>query len=215
MERVGTVSGTKVEAPLAEIDSGVFTTSLTISGTPVATGTSFVPEDYVANAGGTLTVSGTGAETDGVGVDGNLTVTGTVVADGGVLATESSVVTISGHLQSEIDVFSTLAAVTIEAPSDEEDFSIMKVSEDTTLTKMYSVIQGAGSPSVTWTIRHDWNRNATGTEVVVGGTQTTSLTGGDTVTAMDNATITGSSWVWLETTVTGGSPQELVVELFI
>ena len=36
-------------------ESGIFSTSLTISGTPVATGTSFVPGDYVAKSGDTMT----------------------------------------------------------------------------------------------------------------------------------------------------------------
>ncbi len=51
MKTRGTVEATeRVRAP-----TGTFSESLTVSGLPVATGTSFVPGDYVAKSGDTMT----------------------------------------------------------------------------------------------------------------------------------------------------------------
>ncbi len=107
-----------------------------------------------------------------------------------------------------------IAAVTLDIPNDEEDFTIMKAVDDITLSQMFAVIRGPTSPTVTWTVRHGANRLLSGTEVVTGGTTTTSTTFGDTITTLNNPTVTGSSWLWLETTASGGSPQELTVELY-
>ncbi len=107
-----------------------------------------------------------------------------------------------------------LATATIDIPTDIEDFTIFKTSQDITLRKMFAVVRGPTSPSVTWTVRHDAARSNTGTEVVTAGTTTTNTGAGDEITDMNSTTITGGEWVWLETTVTGGSPQELAVELF-
>jgi len=63
---------------------------------------------------------------------------------------------------------------------------------------MKAMIRGGTSPSVDWTIRHGDDRNATGTEVVVGGTVSTNTTTGDSVTSFNNPTVTGGSWLWLE-----------------
>jgi hypothetical protein len=164
----------------------------------------------VGGGGEILTASGTGDQTQGVGVEGNLTVTGTVAAHTGNF---SESLTISG-----VPVplgGGPLAVANLSPLTDEEDFTILKVESETELTKMFSVIRGPGTPSVTWTVRHDTDRDEPGTEVVVGGTQTTSITTGDTITVLDNPTIPANSWVWLETTVTGGSPQEIAVELFV
>jgi ornithine cyclodeaminase/alanine dehydrogenase-like protein (mu-crystallin family) len=132
------------------------------------------------------------------------------------VATDENLVSVSGHLQDEIDTVDRrlIATTVLDAPSDDENFTVMKVAEDISLEKMFAVVRGPGSPSVTWSVVHDDNRRAKGTEVVAGGTTTTNTTTGDEILIMDNPTITGGSWVWLETTVTGGSPQELTVELY-
>jgi hypothetical protein len=250
--------------------SGTFTQSLTISGVPVSTGTGTIDHaaldnldfasaghtgfgssaDVATNTADIAALTASGVATD-VNVATNVSDIAALTTSG--VATDANIVSVSGHLQGEIDATQPdvdslntltgdvtvtgvgrvdvtldgqsvvvsgsqarlLATTTLDAPSDDENFTIMKVVEDVTLTEMHSVIQGPGSPSVDWTVRHDWDRSAiSGTEVVISGTQTTSTTSGDIITVMDNSTITGSSWVWLETTVTGGSPQELTVELY-
>ena len=107
-----------------------------------------------------------------------------------------------------------LSAVTLDVPTDSEDVTMFKMRETTVLQEMNAVIRPTGA-GCTWTIRHDPTRALTGTEVVVGGTDTTSIGLGDTILfpAMDNPTISGGSWVWVETTTSSGSVQELIVQL--
>lgn len=90
-------------------------------------------------------------------------------------------------------------AITIEAPTASEDLSMFFTERAITITEMRAVIRGT-TPSLTWTIRHATDRSAAGTEVVTGGTTTTSQTTGDDVTSFDDATIPADSFVWLETT---------------
>lgn len=102
---------------------------------------------------------------------------------------------------------------TIINPTASEDKSIFRTSVDITITKMVAVLIGSATPSVTWTIRHSGNRNATGNEVVTGGTITTSITSGNLVTIFNDATIPANSYVWLETTAQSGTVAELFVSI--
>jgi hypothetical protein len=199
-------SGIEVPAGTASLPGYTFTSDGT-------SGFYSVAQDILGiSAGGTdrVTISGVGDSTDGVGIPDNLTVMGTVTAP---IGTFSDSLTISG-----VPVITTphtlLATTTLDAPSDDENFTIMKVIQETTLQKMFAVTRGPGSPSVTWTVKHDTDRSAGGTAVVSAGTTTTNTTTGDVITVMDNSTIPIDSWVWIETTASGGSPQELTVELF-
>lgn len=73
-----------------------------------------------------------------------------------------------------------------------------------TVGQLDAVLVGASdTPSVTWTLKYAPNRDDAGTEVVTGGTATTS-TAGQTITSFNNATIPADSWVWLETTAQTG-----------
>jgi hypothetical protein len=201
------IAGAPVAAPIVGAD-GI----TVISGVPSSEAVTISGfRDEFVNASGSLqtAIDDTQPDVDSINtLTGDVTVTGVgevnVTGDG-----QNIVVSGTPHAPR------LLATMLVDAPNDEEDLSIMKVVEDTTIESMYAVIRGPGSPSVTWTIRHWWDRSATGTEVVTAGTTTSSTTSGDTITALSGtATITGSSWVWLETTVTGGSPQELIVELY-
>lgn len=91
-------------------------------------------------------------------------------------------------------------SVTISAPTSSEDVTLFYTDVAITISQLNAVVRGSGSPSVTWTIRFASDRSATGTEVVTGGTTTTSQTTGSEVTSFDDATIPAGSWVWLETT---------------
>jgi hypothetical protein len=78
---------------------------------------------------------------------------------------------------------------------------------------MHAVLLGSAGQSVTWTVRYSADRNAVGTEVVIGGTTTTSITTGDTIVALDAPSIPSGSWVWLETTAQSGIVDALTVTL--
>lgn len=71
-------------------------------------------------------------------------------------------------------------------------------SEETiTLSQMSAVVDGGTSPSVAWTVRYGTNKSDTGTEVVTGGSTTTSKAG-HYITSFDSGTIPANNWVWLE-----------------
>lgn len=103
-------------------------------------------------------------------------------------------------------------AITIEAPTASEDISMFFTERAITITEIRAVIRGS-TPSLTWTIRHAASRAAVGTEVVTGGTTTTSQTTGDDVTSFDDATIPADSFVWLETTARTPVVNELSVTI--
>lgn len=106
------------------------------------------------------------------------------------------------------------ASITIESPTDAEDISMLFADEAITITKMVCTLVGSDTPSVTWTVRHNSDRSAAGTEVVTGGTTTTNTTTGDAVTSFDDATIAADSNVWLETTAQSGTVDSMVVTIF-
>ena len=105
-------------------------------------------------------------------------------------------------------------SIAIEVPSSAEDITMWKTKEDITVSTLYAVLVGPTSPSVTWTIRFNADRNATGTEIVTGGTTTTSTTTGDTISAFDDATIPAGSWIWVETTAESGVVNLIDVTVF-
>jgi hypothetical protein len=104
-------------------------------------------------------------------------------------------------------------AISVESPSDSENITMFYTDEAITITQINAVLRGSSSPSVTWTVRHNSDRSATGAEVVTSGTTTTSTSTGSEVTSFNDATIPGGSWVWLETTANAGDVDELNVSI--
>ena len=96
-------------------------------------------------------------------------------------------------------------AVTVELPTNAEDISLFHSDVAITITKMVAVLTGSATPSVTWTVRQGTDRSAAGTEVVTGGTTTTSVTTGSVVTSFNDATCPANSFLWLETTAKSGT----------
>ena len=82
-----------------------------------------------------------------------------------------------------------------------------------TISSLNSVVRGS-TPSITWTIRKNSDRSATGTEVVTGGTTTTSQTGAST-TSLNSASIAAGDYVWLEVTAKSGTVDELHVTIIM
>jgi acyl-CoA reductase-like NAD-dependent aldehyde dehydrogenase len=103
-------------------------------------------------------------------------------------------------------------AITIESPTNTEDISFFYTDVAITIQEIIAVCVGT-TPSVTYTIRHSTDRNATGNEVVTSGSTTTSTTTGDSVTSFNDATIPADSFVWLETTAESGTITSLSVNV--
>lgn len=100
--------------------------------------------------------------------------------------------------------------LTVTDPSNAEDLTLAHCNKPFTITKVVAVVRGT-SPSVTWTLRKASDRSAVGTEVVTGGTTTTSQTSGDVIVAFNSATIAAGDFLWLETSALSGTVQELHV----
>lgn len=105
-------------------------------------------------------------------------------------------------------------AVTIESPTATEDVSLFNTNVAGTIFRMVAVLVGSATPSVTWTIRKGSDRSAAGTEVVTGGTVTTSTTTGSVVTSFNSATLAANDFIWLETTAQSGTVNSLNVTIF-
>tara|TARA_R110002096_G_scaffold289124_1_gene483353 strand:- start:2821 stop:6261 length:3441 start_codon:yes stop_codon:yes gene_type:complete len=99
-------------------------------------------------------------------------------------------------------------SITVPDPTSSEDLTMLFADAAYTITRMNAVVIGT-SPSVTWTVRKNSDRSAAGTEVVTGGTVTTSITTGSDVSTFNSATISHGDWIWLETTATGGTVTQL------
>lgn len=103
--------------------------------------------------------------------------------------------------------------VAVESPSASEHIILFYTEYAITVAKLVAVLTGSSTPSVTWTVRFATDASAVGTEVVTGGTVTTSITSGSVVSSFSDATIPAGSFVWLETTAQSGTVSLLSVSI--
>jgi hypothetical protein len=128
------------------------------------------------------------------------------LVDDGSIGTGADQVAAGDHTHAE---FTSLAvrqkSLTILEPTGSEDISIWFTQPAITITHVAAVLVGSSTPSVTWTLRHGTDRSGAGSELVTGGTTTTTVTTPDEVTSFDDATVIADSHVWLETTAQSGT----------
>lgn len=96
-------------------------------------------------------------------------------------------------------------------PETNDEGTLFFLSQASTIQQMRAVVRGT-TPSVTWTVRHSADRNATGNEAVTGGTTTTSESAGSSVTSFNDASMT-AGWVWVELTAVSGTVDEAHIEI--
>lgn len=99
-------------------------------------------------------------------------------------------------------------AIEIENPSGSERIVWYRSYKATTVNEINAVLNGSSTPSVTFSVRFDADRSATGTELLTGGRTITNTTTGVSY-APDVTTIPADVWVWLETTAQSGVVLEL------
>ena len=125
--------------------------------------------------------------------------------------------TTSGHLATRNFVENSATKnLIVEQPNGSEDISFFKTTIGRTIDMLTPTIRGATASGITWTVRYAPTRDETGTEVITGGTNTHSGTGGnhDTdIVVFDNATIPAGSRVWVETTTSSGIIEEFSLTL--
>jgi hypothetical protein len=102
-------------------------------------------------------------------------------------------------------------SISIPGPQAGDDFTLFRADTDVTLTSVVGVLQGTGSPSVTFVLRYAADRTAVGTLATV-STAVTSTTTGTTV-AIQQMPIPADSFVWIEITAVSGTVTELNITL--
>lgn len=105
-------------------------------------------------------------------------------------------------------------SIIIENPTAAENISYFYTDVAVTVSRLMAVLVGSATPSVTWTIRFGPDRSGVGTEIVTGGTVTTSITTGSDVTVLDEPAIPAGSHVWVETTAQSGTVDSIIINLF-
>jgi len=107
-----------------------------------------------------------------------------------------------------------IKSITIESPTGSEDITLFYTDYDITIEEISAVTRGT-SPSVTFTVRHNSDRSAIGSQVITGGSMVTSTSTGThwSGISLDNPTIAAGSWIWIETTAQSGTVDEVNITL--
>ena len=103
-------------------------------------------------------------------------------------------------------------ALGVENPSPNERIVWFRTYEITTIREITAVLDGSGSPSVTFSIRFDVDSSAVGTEILTGGRVLTNTTIGVSYVP-DVTLIPAGRWVWLQTTARSGAVSALIVTM--
>jgi hypothetical protein len=99
---------------------------------------------------------------------------------------------------------------TLQAPTASDDVTIFRTNVAITVNEVIAVSTG-NSPSTTYQLKFDTNRNSSGDDLTESGT-TTSKTTGNVATLWDNV-IPANSWIWLETTAASGTNVYLSIDI--
>jgi hypothetical protein len=103
-------------------------------------------------------------------------------------------------------------ALTIINPTSSEDVVLFFTTASITFSQIRSTVMGT-TPSVTFSIRYGTDISAAGTEVVTGGITCTNTTTGVSTTSFNNATVPIDNFVWLTTSASSGTVDQLAVSL--
>lgn len=109
------------------------------------------------------------------------------------------------------NVNSNRASLTLYDPTSAEDITMMYTSSSITINKVFSVLRGSAGQSVTISLHYATTRNAAGTAIVSAQAVTATSSIAD-VTKTANTTVDAGNFIWLETSATAGTVNELFVQ---
>ena len=118
-----------------------------------------------------------------------------------------------GTLAATGNVVAQVKSLTIENPGASEDVSFFFTNTDIKLSQITAVVRGTSSPEADYTVRYGTLRTDAGTEVITGGSSANSTGAGVRDTVFTNDTIPSNSFVWIETTATVGTVNELAITM--
>lgn len=101
----------------------------------------------------------------------------------------------------------------ILGPSAAENLPLFQADVALEVIRAQAVVRGQTSPSVTWQIKWDPSRSATGADVFDDPIVTTTTTTVQTTIANGFAKIPAGAWIWITTTATAGSVDALEATL--
>ena len=101
-------------------------------------------------------------------------------------------------------------SLTLEDPTNSEDFSIFWTKVAITVTRVAYAVRGA-TPSITCTVNSNTSRSGTGT--VVHTITTGTSTAGTDAAPSGTAAVAAGGYVWLETTAVGAATDELFIAI--
>jgi hypothetical protein len=103
-------------------------------------------------------------------------------------------------------------SLSIINPTSTEKVVLFFTTVGLTFSQIRSSVFGS-SPSATFSIRYGSDLSASGIEVVTGGITVTNTTTGLSTTSFNNATVPADRFVWLTTSATSGTVDQLSVSL--
>ncbi len=101
--------------------------------------------------------------------------------------------------------------ISIYDPTNAEDVTIMYTSASMTIQGVQAVLRGSAGQSVTISLHYDATRSNAGT-AIVSAQAVTSTTTATAVTLTANVSVPANNFIWLETTATAGTVNELYVQ---
>lgn len=103
---------------------------------------------------------------------------------------------------------------TLENPTSSEDKTCFQTRFAITMRELRVVLVGSSSPSVTFQIKFATSRSAAGTNLFSSSQTCTATSTGTTYSTFSTATIPAASWIWIETTATAGTVDEIAINFY-
>lgn len=105
-------------------------------------------------------------------------------------------------------------SISIESPTTSENITLFHTDVAITITKVHAVVRGSGSPSVTLQMPHGADRSAAGTNLFGSSQTPSSTTAGTEYTSFSDATLAADEILWLTTSATNGTVNELALTIY-
>lgn len=102
--------------------------------------------------------------------------------------------------------------VTVETPGSSENLTLLYTRKAITIREVADVVRGT-SPSVTWQIKYATTRDSGTPTDLFSASRTTTSTSGATTTTFNDATIGAGNWLWLVTSATSGTNDEISIQI--
>lgn len=98
-----------------------------------------------------------------------------------------------------------LRSIVIPSPEPGDNIPLVAFSRDCEILSIREVVDGTGSPTVTWNLNWAPTRNSGAPTQAFSVDRTTSSESGNTVTSFDNTSISADDWVWFTVSAKSGA----------